>query len=346
MDYSDLNDFDFNLPESLIASEPKKERSNSKLLYHNFSHSHSEHLNFSMLPNTLSEGDVLILNNSKVLPARMNLSKRTGGKIEVLFIEEINTTEFVGIFGSSRPPKVDTIISKKNYEFRVKSIEENKITLTNLNKRGIIEILNDCGEIPLPKYIKRPVNLNDKESYQTVYAEKYGSIAAPTAGLHFTKNLLDELRKKGVKIEFITLHVSYNTFKPIKENDYTQHDIGFEKFDIDKSVFDTIHISKKNKRRIVAVGTTVTRVLEYCFSENIDQTISSKTNLFIYPGYKFKIINGLITNFHLPKSSLLLLTSAFLGKDRSLSLYKDAIDKRYRFYSYGDSMFIDKIDEV
>ena len=346
MSYPDLNDFDFNLPKNLIATEPKKDRSSSRLMFYNCNSYDTQHLNFNKLPDILEEGDVLILNNTKVLPARMNLLKKTGGKIEVLFQEEISETEFVGIFGSSRTPQINTKIYIDDYEFTIKNIKNNKITLINLNKKNIIEILNECGEMPLPKYIKRPVSSDDEHNYQTVYAKQYGSVAAPTAGLHFTKDLLRTLKKRKIKVEFITLHISYNTFKPIEDHDYTKHDIGFEKFNIEKSVFDTINQAKKNKKRIIAVGTTVTRVLEHCYSENINHSTSSKTDLFIYPGYKFKIINGLITNFHLPKSSLFLLTTSFLGIDKSLTLYQDAINNRYRFYSYGDSMFIDKVDEV
>ena len=198
------------------------------------------------------------------------------------------------------------------------------------------------GEVPLPKYIRRPVDRKDKKMYQTVYAKVSGSVAAPTAGLHFTKDLIDRLIKKGVIIDYCTLNISYNTFKPIKTNLISDHDIGSEKFSISKSVLDRVIKAKKNKKRVVAVGTTVTRVLEYCFTQNITNDFQGEVDLYITPGYKFKAINGLITNFHLPRSTLLLLVSSFIEYNFLMTLYQSAIDNDYKFYSYGDSMFIDK----
>ena len=206
-----------------------------------------------------------------------------------------------------------------------------------------MKIFENLGEIPLPKYIKRTPSNVDGNKYQTVYAEHDGSVAAPTAGLHFTKEIIHELLENGIKIKFLTLHITYNTFRSISHDDYTKHDIGKEYCNIDKSVFEEIAIAKKGEKRIIAVGTTVARSLEFCFLNKINNSYEGFVDLFIYPGHKFTAINALLTNFHLPKSSLLLLVCAFAGTKNILSSYQYAIANEYRFYSYGDSIFLDNI---
>ena len=342
MNFGSIEDYNFELPANLIATYPRANRSDSKLLHYNNGVDESEHKVFSDLCDLVDCGDVIVLNDTKVIPARMNLKKSSGGGIEILFMKIEGSKTFRVIYKSSRSPKIDSILSNDDLEFQVLEIKENTLLLMNLNHLGILHILNKYGDIPLPKYIKRGSTLEDREKYQTVYAKKEGSVAAPTAGLHFTKNIIQKLKNKGVKIVYITLHISYNTFKPITVDNYLNHDIGSEQFSIHKRTFNVIENAKRSENRIIAVGTTVTRVLEHCYLNNITESFEGNTDLFIYPGFKFKAINCLITNFHLPKSSLILLVSAFIGRPKILSLYKIAIDNKYKFYSYGDSMFIDK----
>ena len=342
MNNTSISLFNYNLPSYLIAKEPIDKRSNSKLLHFNTNKEILADTKFFLLTEILNPGDLLILNNTKVIPARLYLTKETGGRIELLFNKRINDKEFEVIYTSSRPPKTNTFLDFKNkYRFYINDIKKNYLTLKNMSTKDIYEIFDEIGEIPLPKYIKRPTSNNDIKKYQTTYAIHGGSVAAPTAGLHFTKEMIKKLLQKGVIIKYLTLHISYNTFKPIIDDNYLNHDMGYEYFDINKSIFDEIKKAKKKNKRVIAVGTTVTRVLEYCYLNNIDCTYKGETNLFIHPGHDFKSINCLITNFHLPKSSLLLLVCAFIGRERILNLYQHAINNKYRFYSYGDSMFLE-----
>jgi len=344
MNNTSISLYDYNLPSYLIAKEPIDNRSNSKLLHF---HTHKESLidtKFFSLTEILNAGDLLILNNTKVIPARLYLTKETGGRVEILFNKRINDKEFEVIYTSSRPPKIKTFLYFKNkYKFHINDIKNNYLILNNMSNKDLYEIFDEIGEIPLPKYIKRTVSHNDIDKYQTTYAAHRGSVAAPTAGLHFTQEMIEKLLKMGVVIEYLTLHISYNTFKPIMDDNYLNHDLGYEHFEVNQSIFDEIKKAKKKDKRVIAVGTTVTRVLEYCHTNNIDYTYQGKTNLFIYPGYSFNSINCLITNFHLPKSSLLLLVCAFIGRENTLNLYQHAVNNKYRFYSYGDSMFLENI---
>ena len=346
MKFRSIDDYNFELPTDLIANFPKEKRSDSRLLCYSHKRDSLSHKTFSDICNLVDCGDVIILNDTRVIPARMNLKKSSGGAVEILFMNCKSNKAFTAIYKSSRPPKIDAILTDNNLRFQVLEVKKNTLLLLNLNNLDILEILDKYGNIPLPKYIKRDSNLQDREKYQTVFARKKGSIAAPTAGLHFTKDMIQRLETKGVKVEYITLHISYNTFKPITSDNYLSHDIGFEKFSVNTKTFNMIEKAKKNKNKVIAVGTTVTRALEHCYQNNIKETYSGETNLFIYPGFEFKAINCLITNFHLPKSSLLLLVAAFIGRSRILSLYRMAIDKKYKFYSYGDSMFLNRNHEI
>ena len=344
MNIHKLTEFNYNLPTDRIASKPLDIRSESKLMnYKLINGTHSDD-KFSDIFKILKKGDLLIMNNTKVIPARMYLKKETGGKIEILFDTLLKKNNFKVIFSASRPPKIGSKLyfNKEEY-FEVDEIQQNYLILKNKSKNPIFKIFENLGEIPLPKYIKRPPSDVDGNKYQTVYAEHDGSVAAPTAGLHFTKEIIHELLENGIKIKFLTLHITYNTFKSISHDDYTKHDIGKEYCNIDKSVFEEIDIAKKTKKRIIAVGTTVARSLEFCFLNKINNSYEGYVDLFIYPGHKFKVINALLTNFHLPKSSLLLLVCAFAGTKNILSSYQYAIANKYRFYSYGDSMFLDNI---
>ena len=346
MNFRSIEEYNFALPADLIADFPRENRSDARLLYYKYETDDSSHKTFCDICNFVNSGDVIILNDTKVIPARMNLIKSSGGAIEILFMKNESNKVFRVIYKSSRPPKINSILTSNGLKFQVSEVSGNMLLLINLNSSDILEILNKHGDIPLPKYIKRDSTLLDREKYQTVYADKEGSVAAPTAGLHFTKELIHKLETKGVKIEYVTLHISYNTFKPIASNNYMNHEIGYEQFSINEKIFNIIDNAKSNKNKVIAVGTTVTRVLEHCYQNGIKKTYSGKTDLFIYPGFQFKAINCLITNFHLPKSSLLLLVAAFIGRKRILSLYKMAIDKKYKFYSYGDSMFLNKNHEI
>ena len=341
MSKTSIEDYNFELPPELIASYPNENRTSSKLLHFNRNNHTINHRVFSDLIDEFEAGDVIVMNDTKVIPARLQLQKQTGGKIEILFNENLSNERFTVIYKSNRVPAMNSVIFFRDFKFRIENIVSNIITLTNLNNSHIFNILEKYGEVPLPRYINRHVESSDREKYQTVFANHQGSVAAPTAGLHFSLDMINQLIKRGIILKYITLHISYNTFKSIKNINYTKHEIGHEKFSIDKDVFNCIDKAKSDKKRVIAVGTTVTRVLEHCYSKNIHNSTSDYTSLFIYPGYKFKIVDNLITNFHLPKSSLLLLVSALIGKDKVISLYSEAIKNKYRFFSYGDCMFID-----
>ena len=342
MDSQDTEYYDYHLPSDRIATKPKSNRADSKMMY--VTKTNVQHTNFKQLDQILEAGDLLILNNTRVIPARIILEKESGGKVEILYLSDVNERCFEAIFKSSRRPAIGIILNfKKKFFFKVDNIMNNKIFLQNLSDKSIHEILETHGEMPLPNYIKRPANIEDKKTYQTVYAQVNGSVAAPTAGLHFTKDLIKKLISKGIDVDYCTLNISYNTFRPIKTNRINDHNIGSEKFKISKSVIDKIIEAKKLNKRVIAVGTTVTRVLEYCFTKKIQNDYEGEVDLYITPGYNFKAINCLITNYHLPKSTLLLLVSSFIDFNYLMTLYKSAIENDYKFYSYGDSMFIDKM---
>ena len=334
--------FHYDLPSSLIASSPLDQRANSRMLHYNLKGNIYNDYKFNALLELLNAGDLLVMNNTKVIPARIYMQKETGGNIEILFNKKINQKTIEVIFSSSRPPKPDSLLSiNKENIFKVIALESKYLILEIIPEKSFFSIFEIHGEIPLPKYIKRPITNNDKEKYQTVYASEQGSVAAPTAGLHFTTDMIKKLIKKGIIIKYITLHITYNTFKPITTDDYLDHDLGSEYIEIEESVFKSIADAKINNSRIIAVGTTVARTLEFCYANNIKKSFCGYVDLFIYPGFIFKAINCLITNFHLPMSSLLLLVCAFASKDKILNAYAYAVKNKYRFYSYGDSMFLE-----
>ena len=337
-----ISSYDYQLPSDLIAANPLDQRSDSKLLHYNLKQSSYSGQKFSKLLDILKPGDLLIMNNTRVIPARINLNKDSGGRIEILFNRKINQDSIEVIFFSSRKPMINSyLILDDEKLFKVLDINRNYLTLLKLSKDNIFNLFEKYGEIPLPKYIKRfPVD-SDKEKYQTVYAKHDGSVAAPTAGLHFTKDMIKKILDAGIIIKYLTLHISYNTFKPIIVEDFLNHDIGEEYIKIEEEVFSAIDIARKNGSRIISVGTTVARSLEFCYTNNIKESYEGPADIFIYPGYKFKAINCLITNFHLPKSSLLLLVCAFGGKKNIIDAYNYAVKNKYRFYSYGDSMFLE-----
>ena len=331
--------FDYNLPSNLIAENPRSKREQAKLMIYDQGLDTLNHSIFSNLDEYLTKGDLIILNDTRVLPGRLFLKKESGGTVEILFHKLINQYSFICIFKSSRKVAVD---SKLFYDddnfFVVDNIEKNFITLSS--KIDPMDVFVKYGEVPLPKYIKRKTNAKDIERYQTVYAKHTGSVAAPTAGLHFTEEILSKLQAKGVVIDYCTLHVTYNTFKPITVDNYNDHQIGSEVCNIKESLISKIKSTKSQNHNVYTVGTTATRAVENYASKSYVGDFSGEADLYITPGYKFKIIDGLITNFHLPQSTLLLLVASIIGRDKLLELYNIAIKNNYRFYSYGDSMFI------
>ena len=336
------DDFDYVLPEQLIAQTPIEKRDESKLLVLNKNNGNIEHTHFKKILDYLNKDDVLVLNDTKVLPARLYGEKEnTKAHIELLLLkQEENIWECM-----TRPAKrvkVGDIISFGNGLLKAECIEllEEGLRKYKMIYSGIFyEILDKLGEMPLPPYIHE--KLEDKDRYQTVYAKEIGSAAAPTAGLHFTNELLDKIKEKGITIIYLTLHVSIGTFRPVSVNDVSNHKMHSEYYSMNKETADILNKAKKDKKRIISVGTTSTRTLETIMTKyNEFKECSGWTDIFIYPGYKFKAIDALITNFHLPKSTLIMLVSAFAGKENIMKAYKEAINKEYRFFSFGDSMFI------
>jgi len=346
-----LNDYDYNLPEKLIAQKPVKKRDRSKLLFLNRKTGELSHHEFSGIYKFLLPGDILVLNNTEVIPGRLLGRKETGGKAEVLILDYAGGKTDSGNFTSeclinaSKHTKTGSFIFFDNgLRAEVTGFFDGVYSLKFYYSGDFESLLYKMGKIPLPPYIKRNEKDspgNDKTAYQTVYACEKGAIAAPTAGLHFTKELIEKLKSKGVEIAAITLHVGYGTFLPVRASDIREHRMHSERFFIPESTTDIINRARKEGRRIIAVGTTCVRTLEFASDKN--GTVSSGNgtcNLFIYPGYKFKVVDAMITNFHLPKSTLLMLVSAFTGRENVLNAYKEAIKNKYRFYSYGDAMLI------
>lgn len=336
------SDFDYYLPEELIAQTPLKNRDHSKLLILDKKSGQITHERFDNIINYLNEGDVLVLNNTKVLPARLiGIKEETKAVIEILMLKDLGEDEWECLCKPAKRIKIGTIV---NFEGLLKAEctyeGEDGIRGFKFIYNGILlEILDKLGEMPLPPYIHE--KLEDKNRYQTVYAKKIGSAAAPTAGLHFTKELLNKIQDKGIIIEEITLHVGLGTFRPVSVEDVTSHKMHSEYYEMSKKTADILNSAKAEGRKIIAVGTTTARTLETIMNlYNEFNMCSGWTDIFIYPGYKFKGIDSLITNFHLPKSTLVMLVSAFAGKDNIMNAYKEAVNNKYRFFSFGDSMFI------
>ncbi len=337
------SDFDYNLPEELIAQTPLKNRCDSRLLLVDRNNLSIAHEQFSNLPLYLHKGDVLVLNDTKVLPARLIGEKPvTGAHIEVLLLRQIQGDIWETLVKPARRVKKGTIVSFGNGLLLSKCVEEGLegIRMFQMVYCGVfLEILDRLGEMPLPQYIHE--HLIDKNRYQTVYSKVLGSAAAPTAGLHFTDELLNLIKEKGVEIVFLTLHVGLGTFRPVVVEDVFKHKMHSEFYVFSKEVADTLNKAKQENRKIIAVGTTSTRTLEAVYRKfGRFEPDSGFTDIFIYPGYEFKAIDGLITNFHLPKSTLVMLVSAFSSREIIMHAYLEAIKEQYRFFSFGDSMFI------
>ena len=340
------DDFDYYLPENLIAQTPLSNRSDSKLLIMDRDTGDIKHDTFKNIINYLDINDVLVFNDTKVIPARLIGEKiDTKAVIEVLLLKEIESDVWECITKPAKRVHIDTVISFGDGKLKMKCIEvlDEGIRRFKLIYNGILlEILDELGTMPLPPYIHE--KLNDKDRYQTVYAKNSGSAAAPTAGLHFTNELLKSIKDKGIECYFVTLHVGLGTFRPVKVEDVSKHVMHEEEYFISDEVAQKLNAAKRSGKNIISVGTTTTRVLETVYNKyNEFRSDSGSTNIFIYPGYKFKAIDSLITNFHLPKSTLIMLVSAFSTKENIMNAYNEAIKNNYRFFSFGDSMFIKKI---
>ena len=342
-------EFDYELPQELIAQTPLKNRSESRLLVMDRHTGELIHEKFFNIIEYLNKGDALVINDTKVIPARLiGIKEDTGAVIELLLLKEMDNNKWECLAKPQKRLKENTIVSfgDGKLKARVLKIKEDGITHIELLYKGILmEILNELGTMPLPPYIHE--KLEDKDRYQTVYAENYGSAAAPTAGLHFTEELLKKIEEKGVSIVHVTLHVGLGTFRPVTAEDVTKHVMHTEEYIMSREAADKLNEIKKNGGRIIAVGTTSVRTLESILKDH-DKFVPchSNTNIFIYPGYKFKAIDGLITNFHLPKSTLVMLVSAFSSRENILNAYKVAVDNKYRFFSFGDAMYISDLNDV
>lgn len=338
-----VSDFDFYLPEELIAQHPLEKRDTSRLMVLDKNTGKIEHKIFKDILGYLKEGDTLILNNTRVMPARLIGAKEgTGGKIEFLLLKRIegDKWECLAKPGKSAKPGRRFEFGEGKLKCEVLEVLETGNRIIEFEYEGIFEeVLDSLGEMPLPPYIHE--RLEDRERYQTVYSKETGSAAAPTAGLHFTEELLKEIETKGVNVAYLTLHVGLGTFRPVKAETIDEHVMHSEFYQLSKETADIINNTKKNGGRIISVGTTSTRTLETIGDENgMVRECSGWTDIFIYPGYKFKVVDNLITNFHLPESTLIMLVSALAGQEHVLNAYKEAVEKKYRFFSFGDAMFI------
>lgn len=338
-----VSDFYFELPEELIAQYPLEKRDSSRLMVLDKKTGEIEHRKFHDILEYLNEGDTLVLNNTRVLPARLIGEKEeTGGKIEFLLLKRIEGDKWECLAKPGRKAKVGTVFTFGEGKLKaiVREIGEEGNRIIEFKYDGIFEqVLDELGQMPLPPYIHE--KLEDKERYQTVYSKEKGSAAAPTAGLHFTEELLKEIKNKGVNIAYLTLHVGLGTFRPVKVDDVNNHVMHSEYYHLDKENAELINKTKESGKRVIAVGTTSSRTLETIGDENGRvREQSGWTDIFIYPGYKFKIVDNLITNFHLPESTLIMLVSALAGQDNIMNAYNTAVKEKYRFFSFGDSMFI------
>ncbi|NLI60741.1 MAG: tRNA preQ1(34) S-adenosylmethionine ribosyltransferase-isomerase QueA [Clostridiales bacterium] len=338
-----VSDFDYYLPEELIAQQPLKRRDHSRMLVYDRKDKKIEHRIFYQITEYLSQGDCLVLNDTRVLPARLyGVREDTGGKIELLLLERSEKDQWETLVKPGKRARIGTRLSFGDGLLRAEVVDilKNGSRIIEFQYEGIFEeILDEIGVMPLPPYIQE--KLEEKDRYQTVYNKYAGSSAAPTAGLHFTQELLDDIDKMGVKIAGLTLHVGLGTFRPVKVDNIQDHKMHFESYFVSREAADTINQCRKSGGRIIAVGTTSARTLETVVDDRgIIHPGVGRTDIFIYPGYNLKGIDGLITNFHLPKSTLIMLVGALIGKDQVLDVYRKAVEEKYRFFSFGDAMLI------
>lgn len=342
IDYKSLDTYDYHLPENLIAQTPLEKRDESRLLIFDRKTKDMYHRHFKDITDFLKKGDVLVVNNTRVLPARLMAKKDTGANVEILLLKRINLNDWEVLLKPGKRVKIGTILTiSDELKCELIEIKQDGNRVVRFHYNGVFEeILNRVGSMPLPHYIHE--KLKDKERYQTVYNKVLGSAAAPTAGLHFTPELMKNILDMGVEILELTLDVGLGTFRPCKEKDITKHVMHTEHYRLTQDVADKINKAKIENRRIIAVGTTSVRTLETVAQNGMPLEASEgETSIFIYPPYEFKVVDALITNFHLPKSTLLMLVSAFAGYENTMNIYETAVENQYRFFSFGDAMFIE-----
>jgi S-adenosylmethionine:tRNA ribosyltransferase-isomerase len=340
-----IRDFHFDLPDELIAHYPPEHRTDSRLLCMERSSGKLSHRKFVDFPTLLRPGDLLVFNNSKVIPARLVAHKESGGKVEVL-LERVRSNN--GVLAQVRGGKslkqgsklLFTDVDQKQYAATMSGREGEFFHLQFDAEINLMALFERIGQMPLPPYIKRPAEITDRERYQTVYAERQGAVAAPTAGLHFDQKMLDLIKSNGVELATVTLHVGAGTFQPIRVEHIAEHQMHAEYVEVTQSVCDQVHACKKRGGRVIAIGTTTVRCLETASQSGELCAYQGETRIFIYPGYQFRIVDALLTNFHLPESTLLMLVSAFSSREHILAAYNAAVREKYRFFSYGDAMFI------
>ncbi len=335
-----LDLFNYDLPEELIAQRPLQERDQARMLVLNKEDRTVIHSYFYEIPAFLRPGDLLIINKTRVIKARLFAkAEDTGGTIELLFVELLNDKTFKAMVSSRKKARIGRIFKIDNtYRIIIKDFDNNHAVIEILDNTTVFVLLERCGVVPLPHYIKRPPEEEDQYYYQTIFAEKGASIAAPTAGLHFTERVITDLQKRGIRIAPVFLNVGPGTFRPVKTQDVTAHKMDYEYYEVPKETAMEIEKTKESRKWVVACGTTAVRALESWKFEH--SKLSGKTDLFIYPGYEFGVVDALITNFHLPRSTPLILVSAFAGREKIISAYEEAIRLKYRFLSYGDAMLI------
>lgn len=337
-----VSDYDYYLPEELIAQDPIPDRSSSRLMVLDRATGEISHRIFRDIKELLKSGDVLVINDTKVIPARLyGVTEKSGGKVEILLLKKLEDGAWEVLVKPGKRCREGAVLDFGDGKLRgiVREVKEDGNRIVKFEYEGIFEeILDELGQMPLPPYITH--ELKEKDRYQTVYAKYEGSAAAPTAGLHFTKELLEEIKEKGVEIVSVTLHVGLGTFRPVKCETVEEHHMHSEFYRIEPEAADAINRAKREGRRVICVGTTSCRTVEAASADGELKAGSGWTEIFIYPGYEFKTVDALITNFHLPQSTLLMLVSALAGRENILRAYKEAVDERYRFFSFGDAMFI------
>ena len=341
-----LSDFNFHLPKELIANHPTKNRTDSRLLHLNGATGAIDHLQFKSIIDLLAPGDLMVFNDTRVIPARLLGQKESGGKVEVLIERVLDEhTVLAHVRANKSPKKGNVLILEGVIRAEMLAREGDLFKLRFSAEGSVFELLEQHGHMPLPPYIEREDEEEDKERYQTVYGDKPGAVAAPTAGLHFDDQILQQIKDKGVKVLFVTLHVGAGTFQSVRVDNIEEHQMHSEYAEVSQEVVDAVLDTKRNGGRVVAVGTTSVRSLESAAAaaeSDIIAPFSSDTSIFIYPGYEFKVVDAMVTNFHLPESTLIMLVSAFSGKDNILRAYEQAVDNKYRFFSYGDAMFLER----
>ncbi|PKF50885.1 tRNA preQ1(34) S-adenosylmethionine ribosyltransferase-isomerase QueA [Enterovibrio nigricans] len=349
-----VSDFDFDLPDALIARYPQPNRTASRLLQLTGNTGELHHKNFTDILDLVQPGDLMVFNNTRVIPARVYGRKASGGKIEVLVERMLDDKSILAHVRASKPPKPGTqLFLGENDEFEAEMVARHDalFEIHFSDEQAVLDILNQVGHMPLPPYIDRPDEDSDKERYQTVYNKKPGAVAAPTAGLHFDEGILATLKEKGVETAFVTLHVGAGTFQSVRVDDINDHVMHAEYAEVPQEVVDAVLAAKARGNRVIAVGTTSVRSLESAAQHAKQQGTELKpffddTQIFIYPGYEWQLVDALVTNFHLPESTLIMLVSSFAGYDNVMNAYKEAIENAYRFFSYGDAMFVTRKTEV